>query len=159
MRYKIHTAYVSGNGSLVPAGTYDAEEINLIEARQRSIVTREDATVKITKTELPNAMPVTVIGEPPDVLDLTPEVIQTDVELVDINHINKTDLIALKYIGRKTAETVLEERDIRSFSGYGDLNKRAPLPRQRKWEDAHAIDFAVDDVLDNSALGVDVIEM
>ena len=159
MRYKIHTPYVSANGSLVPAGVYDPDEISLVEARQRSIVTREEANVRVTRTVEPNSMPVIEIGEPSDTMDLTPEVVHTDVELLDINEIGKTALIDLKYVGRKTAEAVIEQREDKRFTDYKDLNDRAPLPRQRKWEDAHALKFVVDDVLDNAALGVDVIEI
>ena len=159
MRYRVHTAYVSSNGSIVPAGVYDADEFNLIEARDRSIVTVENADIKVKSTTLPNSMPVKEIGKASDTLDLVPKVVQTEVDLVDINSINKTDLIDLKYVGRKTAETVLEQREIKRFTDYKDLNKRAPLPRQRPWEDAHAVKFIVDELLDNRALGLDVIEV
>jgi DNA uptake protein ComE-like DNA-binding protein len=159
MRYRIHTAYVSSSGALVPQGVYDADEISLIEARQRSIVTNEDAALVVTNEITPLAMPVVQLGTDNDSLDLVPEVTQTTVDTIDINKINKTDLIALKYVGTKTATAVLTQRNVKSFTGYLDLNKRAPLPRNRKWEDAHNIKFDVVEVFDNTSLGLQVTEV
>jgi DNA uptake protein ComE-like DNA-binding protein len=142
--YKVHIAYITPNGEIILPGIYSDTKIDLHIARSKSIVTAVDATVEVKTTSLTDES-LTIVNmeqrfSTEDVLTVfkgesIQEIVQ--IERVQINYATAEQLEKLKYIGKATANKVIQ---LRPFTSYDQLNSKVPL-KNRRWEDVAVIDF------------------
>lgn len=150
-RYRVLIGYVSYTGEVIQPGEYTNLQIDLAEARNKSMVVDVDSNVKLDidsglhqntirdiKLTSSSYKDVDAIGE----IKLEPVIQHIQVNTVKINSASLEELTALKFVAEKTASLVIKEREKSHFTNYIDLNKRVPLRGRRKWEDIAVIDFS-----------------
>lgn len=164
MKYKVHYTYISYNGVLIQAGLYDVSEIDLAEARYKSIVTLENTDqVKVEiiesveKSNIDNIDKIVINPDKSNSTDtynksednlskikLTPNINKTTITKIFINKISEQELITkkIKYIGKATVGKLLAERSVKEFDSYIDLDNRVPLAVGKNWEDIIILDFS-----------------
>lgn len=151
-KYKVHIGFITSDGVTIRPGEYEGTEFDMAEARRRSYVTSivpgGAATVPTVKIEekIPDDI-LTKINLGQNSGDLpTITLGQTTTLLVaegfKINYATETEIVNLKYVGKKAAKKVIEAREVKWFDSYSELNKRAPLYGGKIWEDAAFIDFS-----------------
>lgn len=143
--YKIHLPYIDSYGTLINAGIYEQGSFDLAEARYKSFVTLENASVEAVSTPVQTG---TTLHFNPTQNTVVPLVIEAQVSTVvvpklKINSCSKDELTSLKYVGTKTATEVLLKRKEALFTSIADLDNRVPL-KGKSWEDITAIDFEED---------------
>lgn len=162
VKYKVHTTYINVNGVLVCAGIYNETDIDLAEARKKSIITShdiEDSVNTIKSTENINIDSIDKIGlqiitdnssdtykkteDNIKLIELEPSTTVTTVEKLKINLIEEKEFIEkkIKYVGKATVAKVIKERSTQEFSSYLDLDTRVPLSLGKTWENTVAVDF------------------
>jgi DNA uptake protein ComE-like DNA-binding protein len=147
MKYKLHTAYVNFHGTVVPAGVHDEKDIDLAEARRKSIVTLADIEIPTKKVpEVDKVVEKKFSATPDNSFDITEKVLEPVTETVvkeslKINSATLEEIAALKYIGKITANKVVAERAKERFTTEMELDKRVPLKGGRHWQDIFDIDF------------------
>lgn len=154
MKYKVHMAYVSSNNGLITAGVYDENELDIAEARRRSVVTAHTEALEKEDTVLTTEKPL--FNNKSDIITLEPEVVLTKLPVVDINKATMPELLELKYIGTKKADLIVKYRP---FTAYEDLNNSVPLPNKKKWEDVFNVRFTVTEKVTNQSQGLLVTEL
>lgn len=144
MKYRVHYGYIEDTGRIINAGIYEEKDLDLGIARKRSIVTAVDSSVSSTESPNLSILPIKEFNAvEPDVKTIKLEApeITTLVQKVKINSVDITEVSKIKNVGKKTASNVDKQRKERRFESYVDLDKRVPLPFNRKWEDLVVIDF------------------
>lgn len=68
------------------------------------------------------------------------QVIEPAPKPLNINEATKAEIVALNGVGSKTADKVIELRELFPFGDYQDLNERAPLTFGRDWKEFN-LDF------------------
>lgn len=143
--YRIHVPYINGAGVYVSAGIYTEDQIDLGEARHKSILTLESSEITIeTKPETDDIrIWEPVINDPTAVKEIKLEHGKQTIKVkqVKINSADFEEIDNIKYVSKKVAHKVIEERDSKRFSTYLELDERVPLGFNRKWEDIISIDF------------------
>jgi hypothetical protein len=149
-KFKVHIGFITSDGVRIVPGEYDGTEFDVAEARRRSYITNvlpgsKDSPVeiehKITDDVLTKVKMGVESGDLPTItLRQTQELLVP--KAIKINYATVAELIELKYVGKKTAERVVELRDVEWFDNYGDLNRRVALQGSRVWEDVAYMDFA-----------------
>lgn len=164
MKYKVHVAYIDSNGVIIHRGEYDESQIDISEAQRRSYVTPCESPANVV---LEDKIPDTVN---PKVVNAVKSVVSSDVKEVElsdnqesasvkalpINTADRATIVALKYVGGKTADKVLSERAIKVFSSYEDLDTRIKLPGNKKWVDVAKLSFDSSDEGIRSPLGYEL---
>lgn len=149
MKYKVHQTYVTDNFKVVTPGIYDESEIDILEARKKTIITGVNTEVT-TETLVVNDMAVidleivkNNIEDKVKILkiDSTPKPNPVVTSKVDFNRLTEEELSQYKYVGKATAEKVAKQRSIRYFADYDDLDRRVPLKGGKKWIEVGAFEF------------------
>lgn len=152
-QYKVHIAYIRATGEIIRPGIYNEDEIDHAEALARSYVTdistdsfvgaglvkeKEDNPVK----DVQLTSDAKVITDQAEIKEITlGKTVEVDVEGFKINTASITAIIELKYVGKKTADKVVNARKTQPFASYEDLDTRVPLPASRKWRDVIYMNF------------------
>lgn len=158
MKYKVHIAYITADGKTIPAGIYDEKELDLAYARNRSIITAVDSTVKVIQEDTTINDIQTLVFTPDNsslvsdvaAVTLLPEKQRVAVEKLKVNVVDADTLAALKHIGKATAQKVVDTRKQSPILHYDDLNKRVPLAKGKRWENVAALDFTASTQMDLS---------
>lgn len=164
MKYKVHIGFVTSDGVTIPPGEYTGVEFDMAEARRRSYVTTiisgKSPTVKIEKVPEDTLTKVTIGKNSGDLptIDLEQTSTVLSVEGFKVNYATESELINLKYVGKKAAKKVIEARKESWFVEYFDLNKRVPLHGGKRWEDVAFIDFSRPTKQDEAELRVIISE-
>ena len=141
--YKVHQAYINGNGKVIVAGEYNETEVDLAEARAKSIITLNSSNLQTVVVEKPDEITIKKFNITNDILKITLEASMKNIKIqsIKINSTSYESIEQIKYVSSKTARKVIEIRDIKRFINYEDINKRVPLAMSRKWEDVTSLDF------------------
>jgi DNA uptake protein ComE-like DNA-binding protein len=141
-KYRIHPAYINGQGFVVPSGEYLETEIDVNEARLKSTVVLTNASeFQETKAE-----PVATINEMVPTGDVIFQNVTTvaTTKPLKINTAPVEDIAAIKFVGKVQAAKIVAARDNAKIEKYEDLDKIAPI-KYKKWQDIAVIDFELPD--------------
>ena len=148
MKYKIHTAYINNNGSIVKAGVYDESEIDLAEARNKTIITLTDVDLETTIRDREDLIINKKVnnasyeeGKYFKEITLEPKVELVQVKHIDVNNDSEDNISKIKYVGKALAKKAIAERKLSPFINYVDMDTRVPLSFNRKWQDISALVF------------------
>lgn len=145
MEYKVQIGFITSDNEVIKPGIYKSSDIDLAEARKKSIVTAVNANNFIASSPNPDdTIEVKQFYSQPQ--DIDTKIIQPTIEIKKINaiKINSADIKeieSIKFVGKKTAEAVIKNREDKPFANYIDLDTRVPLRGNRKWQDIAALDF------------------
>lgn len=94
--------------------------------------------IKETNPILPSSLPpseAVTIADPTEETSVNPSTPKTTLkpEQIKINSASAEVIASLDGVGEKTAAKILEVREKQQFSSLEDLDKRVPLPLNRKW--------------------------
>lgn len=158
-RYKLHQSYNDSTGKYIAAGEYDENQIDVAEARYRSIITQVSSNIQVEDVKQPDTINIVDLSQddPTGVktVKIEPKKTQTKVKTIKINKASVDDIAALKYVSKKQAELVEKLRSESKFESYNDINERIPLGFNRKWEDISALDFEYNPpTIDNNSYSV-----
>jgi hypothetical protein len=92
-----------------------------------------------------------------ELVDIRTKPTENQLKSVNINKDSETAIIGLPLVGKKTAQKVISLRKNKPFTDYKDLDKRVPLV-SKSWEDVGYLVFDYELPIDNSRLGLEVIE-
>ena len=148
-KYKVHHAYISSNGVVVKEGIYGDTEINIPEARNKTVVTLVDISDVYKTTSAPdivkelklNITDTDTIAE----IKLVPNIEVKEGNFFNINEAEEAAISALKYVSKANAKKVVEQRIDAPFKSYPDLDARVRLTGGRSWEDIAAIIFTANE--------------
>jgi hypothetical protein len=144
--YKIHPAYIDYQGKVVISGEYDETQIDVSEARLKSnctLMNGHEFTKVLTLTP-----PQTTVFGAATVKEMFGTITQTVVEKIKVNTATLEQLTAIKFIGKATANKVIESRGEKRFNSYAELNSLVPL-KGKMWEDIIVADFEIPRLIDN----------
>lgn len=148
MKYKVHYAYINIKGQTIPAGVYEEEQLDLAEARNKTILTLYDIPDQVKVEKVSDDIGVKVFNprvanDFDGIKELKLEQEQSKVEktAIKINSAHEDLIAAIKYVSQKTAKQVVELRAEKPFVSYVDLDERVPLKFNRKWQDLANIEF------------------
>jgi len=157
MKYKVHTAYINNNGTIIPIGVYDESEIDVTEARYKSLITLADIELETTIRNREDLIIIKNIKNPSyeegkdfNEIKLEPKIEIVEVKRIDINKAIEDTIASIKYVSKTTAKKVIAERNIKPFTSYVDLDRRVPLSFSKKWQDVSALVFTVDETIEPS---------
>jgi DNA uptake protein ComE-like DNA-binding protein len=164
-QFKVHVGFITSNGVIIRPGIYDDGTFDVAEARRRSYITEVNGTdIQVPVEHKASDNVITDIKFEPvknadaiELIDIRTKPTENQIKPVDINKATETEIIGLAYVGKKTAQKVIALRKEVPFTDYQDLDKRVPLT-SKSWEDVGYILFEYKLAVDNTSLGMEVIE-
>lgn len=157
MKYKVHYPYYCPVRNInYEIGVYEEAELDLVTARRLTMISPAnlDVEVKVEPVKELRVEQTTINADPLGMQELNLEASVNQVKFVKlkINSASEKDIADVKYVSKKNAADVIEERAKSRFTSYEDLDKRVPLAFKRKWQDLTLVDFELLTELSNTEL-------
>ena len=148
--YRIFPTYITYEGIVIHSGEYSEVEINIDEARLKStaiLVNASDFSSIKDLTSTPNRV-LNNTGDFDRTLNAT--ITKVEVSKLKINTCSSKAIEDLKFVGRITAQKILEARKDDKISTYAQLDIIAPLKNNKVWQDISVIDFELPEPIKES---------